>query len=118
MASLTGNDEHKRDLSFQREYGIDQGESTSSLMLIALYDMLLEWINSANRFLHTSEKESTYSEEDILKAKMAAYANDLCNITGGPNRAFSSRPSVLSLNWFFIPRRSNRQLWDPLAPII
>ena len=88
MVSLVDNDENKKDLSFQAERGIGQGESASSLMWIALYDMLLEWIDPANRFLHNSEKESKYSEEDIIKAKMAAYADDLCTITGGPRGAF------------------------------
>ena len=51
------------------ERGIGQGESASSLMWIALYDMLLEWIDPANRFLHIGEQE-TYSNEDINKATM------------------------------------------------
>ena len=88
MVSLVDNDENKKDLSFQAERGIGQGKSASSLMWIALYDMLLEWIDPANRFLHNSEKESKYSEEDIIKAKMAAYADYLCTITGGPRGAF------------------------------
>jgi hypothetical protein len=46
--------------------------------------MLLEWIDPANRFLHTGET-ATYSNEDARKARMAAYADDLCTITGGPN---------------------------------
>jgi hypothetical protein len=87
MVTLADNDVQASELSFQAERGIGQGESASSLMWIALYDMLLEWIDPANKFLHTAEKK-TYNEEDISKAKMAAYADDLCTITGGPNRAF------------------------------
>ena len=69
MGSLTDNDDHKTDLSFQAERGIGQGESASSnLMWIALCDMF-------NYFLHTLEKESIYSEDNILKARMAAYGD-------------------------------------------
>jgi hypothetical protein len=54
VVSLSDQDEQQSDLSFQAERGIGQGESVSSLMWIALYDILLEWIDPANRFLHTS----------------------------------------------------------------
>jgi hypothetical protein len=88
MVSLSDQDEQQSDLSFQAERGIGQGESASSLMWIALYDILLEWIDPANRFLHTSETQLSYSNEDIEKTKMSAYADDLCTITGGPNGAY------------------------------
>jgi hypothetical protein len=40
-------------LAFQAERGIGQGKSaTCSLMLTVLYDILLEWIDPANRNLH------------------------------------------------------------------
>jgi hypothetical protein len=39
-------------LAFQAERGISQGKSASSLMWTVLYDILLEWINPANRNLH------------------------------------------------------------------
>ena len=87
MVSLTDDDQQESDLSFRAERGIGQGESASSLMWIALYDILLEWIDPANRFLHTGER-NTYSNDDIDKTTMAAYADDLCTITGGMNRAY------------------------------
>jgi hypothetical protein len=57
-------------------------------MWIAVYDILLEWIAPVNRFLHNSEAQVSYSNEDIENTKMSAYADDLCKITEGPNGAY------------------------------
>jgi hypothetical protein len=39
-------------LGFTAERGIGQGESASSLLWVALYDILLDWLNPQNRWLH------------------------------------------------------------------
>ena len=56
-------------------------------MWTALYDMLLEWIDPANRFLHTAETELAYTDEDVAGVQMNAYADDLGTITSGPHAA-------------------------------
>jgi len=71
------------DLAFTAECGIGQGESASSLMWTALYDMLLEWIDPANRPLHSAETDINYSDQDIAETHLNAYADDLATITGG-----------------------------------
>jgi len=85
---LYDNDEHmsqRPDLAFQAERGIGQGESASSLLWVALYDILLEWIDPRNSELHTAEGMSDkFSAEDIAQTIINAYADDLATITGGP----------------------------------
>jgi hypothetical protein len=54
-------------------------------MWTALYDMLLEWIEPANRHLHTAEVDADYSEADVAHTKLNAYADDRATLTGGPN---------------------------------
>jgi hypothetical protein len=60
-------------LSFTKERGIGQGESASSLMWTALYDMLLTWIDPANRHLHTAKEDVNYSEADVAHTKRNAH---------------------------------------------
>ena len=76
------------ELGFQAERGIGQGESASSLMWTALYDILLEWIDPANRHLHVAETGLEYDEEDIRLTKNNAYADDLATLN---DRGTSSR---------------------------
>ena len=76
------------ELSFQAERGIGQGESASSLMWTALYDILLEWIDPANRHLHVAERDIHYTDEDITQTKLNAYADDLATLTGGPRAEY------------------------------
>ena len=87
LVSLSDNDAAQSNLAFHTQRGIGQGESASSLMWTALYDILLEWIDPANRELHSAESDLHYTAEDISEAQMNAYADDLCTITGGPNAA-------------------------------
>ena len=82
VATLRDDNTSESDLAFHPERGIGQGESASSLMWTALYDILLEWIDPANRQLHAAEN-LTYSDEDVRNTKMNAYADDLCTITSG-----------------------------------
>jgi hypothetical protein len=55
ISRYPGQDEQQSNLLFQAKQEIGQEESASSLILIASYDILLEWIDPANRFLHISE---------------------------------------------------------------
>ena len=85
---LYTNDEHmshRPDLAFQAERGIGQGESASSLLWVALYDILLEWIDPRNSELHSAEGlGDKFTAEDIAQTIINAYADDLATITGGP----------------------------------
>jgi hypothetical protein len=51
------------------------------------HDILLEWINPANRNLHKSEVNLDYDQEDIERTQMIAYVDDLATVTGGSPRA-------------------------------
>ena len=85
----------KKDLAFTAERGIGQGESASSLMWTALYDILLEWIDPANRDLHQDE-DIHYSNEDIANTTSTAYADDLATTARGPN---ANKMQQLTTNW-------------------
>jgi hypothetical protein len=71
-------------LAFQAERGIGQGESASSLMWTALYDILLERIDPANRNQHKAEVDLDYDQNDIERTQIIAYADDLVTVTGNP----------------------------------
>ena len=72
-------------LAFQAQRGIGQGESASSLMWTALYDILLEWIDPNNLHLHQDE-QLPYSSKDIIdNTGSTAYADDLATFAKGPN---------------------------------
>ena len=88
---MMGRDTHftgAPELGYQAERGIGQGESASSLMWTALYDILLEWIDPTNYHLHESETRLDYSDEDAAGACPSAYADDLCTITAGPRAEY------------------------------
>jgi hypothetical protein len=51
-------------------------------MWTALYDILLKWINPANRNLHKAEVDLDYDQDDIERTQMIAYADDLATVTG------------------------------------
>jgi hypothetical protein len=88
MISFPDRVEQQNDLSFQAERGIRQEESASSLIWIAVYDILLEWIYPANQLLYTSETQVSYSNDNTKNTKINAYADNLCTITGGPNDVY------------------------------
>ena len=73
------------DLAFQAERGIGQGESASSLMWTALYDILLEWIDPLNTDLHQHETLH-YTRKDADNTSATAYADDLATKAEGPRR--------------------------------
>jgi hypothetical protein len=86
--SMAGKNTHfsqAAHMAFEAQRSIGQGESASSLMWVALYDILLELIDPRNRHLHVAEKQLTYSDDDADKANPAAFADDLATITAGPN---------------------------------
>lgn len=84
------------ELAFEAERGIGQGESASSLMWTALYDILLDWIDPANRDLHQDEAGLEYSDQDVHDCKAAAYADDLATCAGGDN---GPRMQQIITNW-------------------
>jgi hypothetical protein len=53
-----------------------------------MYDIMLEFIDPANRFLHAAESGITYTDEDIRATQLNAYADDLCTITSGPRAGY------------------------------
>ena len=83
-------------LSFIPERGIGQGESASSLMWVAVYDILLDWIEPSNRHLHPpsfydlcspTNLSQPPSQRDLDSSDPPlsnAYADDLATITSGP----------------------------------
>ena len=75
-------------LGYKAQRGIGQGESASSLLWTALYDILLEWIDPTNRHLHVAETDLDYTDEDAEGATPSAYADDLCTITPGPRAEY------------------------------
>jgi len=70
------------ELSYKAERGIGQGESASSLMWTALYDILLDWIDPRNR--HQEKELEEYSDADANAAIPYAYADDLATVAAGP----------------------------------
>ena len=90
--------EQPQHLGFNPQRGIGQGESASSLMWVAVYDILLDWIDPNNKQLHPfnfsdlsrpthiATPESTTSRPSKTQAVSNAYADDLATISTG-NRA-------------------------------
>jgi hypothetical protein len=100
---MAGRNEHfsqAPDLAYQAQRGIGQGESASSLMWTALYDILLEFIDPNNRYLHVAETHLDYSDEDALLAKPSAYADDLATATAGPNGEYMQQVQATWLSAF------------------
>lgn len=64
-------------LSFQAERGIGQGESASSLMWVAVYDILLDWLDLNNRTLHPRLSTTP------IQLSLNAYADDIASATMG-----------------------------------
>ena len=73
----------RTNLAFTAERGIGQGESASSLMWTALYDILLEWIDPVNVELHHHENLH-YTRTDAENTSATAYADDLATKAEGP----------------------------------
>jgi hypothetical protein len=83
---MKGHNTHFTDaphLGYKAQRGIGQGESASSLMWTALYDILMEWIDPSNRGLHAAETDLDYTHQDARDTCPSAYADDLCTITAG-----------------------------------
>jgi len=102
-ASMAGKNTHfsqSPDLAYKAERGIGQGESASSLMWTALYDILLEFIDPTNRHLHLAEKNISYSDEDAQKVNPSAYADDLATVTSGPNAEYMQQLQATWLSAF------------------
>jgi hypothetical protein len=102
------------DLSFSAERGIGQGESASSLMWTALYDILLEWIDPANRQMHQYNMSRIWTTRtktlQILRPQhtrtiwpRVPQAPTACVCSSSPPIGFP--PSVLLLAWLFIQLR-------------
>jgi hypothetical protein len=87
-------------LAYNAERGIGQGESASSLMWTALYDILLEWIDPSNRHLHGAERQLYYTDADAAATCPNAYADDLCTITSGPRGEYMQQVQATWLSAF------------------
>jgi hypothetical protein len=99
---LPSSDSTQTDLGFSPQRGIGQGESASSLMWVAVYDILLDWIDPSNRHLHPfhfsdlsrpshiSNPEPSHHRHPPAPPVSNAYADDLATITTGP-RAYSTQ---------------------------
>jgi hypothetical protein len=83
-------------LSFEADREIGQGESASSLQWTVLYDMLLEWIDPKNRYLHVNENLREYSDKTAINAAPYAYGDDLATCSAGPQAKWSTRSAVAS----------------------
>ena len=82
-------------LGFCPQRGIGQGESASSLMWVAVYDILLDWIEPHNTHLHPfnfadlsrpthiSTPDSHTTRTNTAPPVSNAYADDLATITTG-----------------------------------
>ena len=88
------------DLGFIAHRGIGQGESASSLLWVALYDILLEWIDPRNTHLHEAEDLPPYQQIDLDTTVINAYADDLATITGGPHAAAMQQQQATWLSAF------------------
>ena len=86
-------------LAYEAERGIGQGESLSSLMWTALYDILLEFIDPSNRHLHVAENLN-YSDHDIAHTNSNAFADDLATVTSGPNGEYMQQLQATWLSAF------------------
>ena len=107
-ASIHSLDSHRDPLYFIPQRGIGQGESASSLMWVAVYDILLDWIDPTNKALHPATFSelcrpthvNTPTPPDSTSPKVYAlsnaYADDLATITTGP-RAYSVQ--ALQAEW-------------------
>ena len=94
---------HNTDTSFTAHRGIGQGESASSLLWIAMYDILLEWIDHTNLTLHTAEDlpaQPGYTAAGAKKSNPQAYADDLNTMTAGPNARYMQQLQATWLSAF------------------
>ena len=92
---LTPPDHPTLTLGFCPQRGIGQGESASSLMWVAVYDILLDWIEPHNTHLHPfnfadlsrpthiSTPDSHTTRTNTAPPVSNAYADDLATITTG-----------------------------------
>ena len=88
------------DMGFLSGRGIGQGESASSLMWTALYDILLDFIDLANRHFHLAESDLDYTNEDIDHTHLNAYTDNLSTPTGGPKDEYMQQLQATWLSAF------------------
>ena len=74
---------HIRTSAFTAARGVGQGESASSLMWVALYDMLLEWIDPEKVAILHKEEPPAPTTMRTPRAMANAYADDLSTLTSG-----------------------------------
>jgi hypothetical protein len=72
-----------RTMAFTAARGVGQGESASSLMWVALHDMLLEWIDPEKVTLLYKEEPPIPTTMRTPRAMANAYADDLSTLTSG-----------------------------------
>jgi hypothetical protein len=77
-----------KELFFDTERGIRQGERASRLQRTLLYDMVLEWIDPKNTHLHMNENLLEYSDKIARDAALFAYADDLATCYAGPRAKY------------------------------
>ena len=92
----SSTDEDLPTLGFVPQRGIGQEESASSLMWVAVYDILLDWIEPSNKLLHpagyhelrmpTTLSQPLPSQSPLQDCPQIsnAYADDLATISTGP----------------------------------
>ena len=83
--------------------GVGQGESASSLLWVAVYDILLDWIDPRNMYLHHHEAmalQIPFSAADAAKARAAAYADDLFTAGRGQKAAIVQQHVATWLSGF------------------
>jgi len=88
------------EMGFLSGRGIGQGESASSLMWTALYDILLDFIDPANRHFHEAEGDLQYTNTDIDNTSLNAYADDLSTLTSGPKAEYMQQLQATWLSAF------------------
>jgi hypothetical protein len=87
-------------LTYLVDREIGRGESASSLMWTALYDILLEWIEPANRQLHEAVTNLDYDQTDIDNTNTVSYADNLATVTGGPRAEYMQQLQATWLSAF------------------
>jgi hypothetical protein len=72
-----------------------------SLIWTALYDILLEWIDPANRNLHKAELYLDYAQDDIERTQLISYADDLATATSVLRASYIQQHQATWLSAFF-----------------
>ena len=72
-----------RTMTFTAARGVRQGEIASSLMWVALYDMLLEWIDPEKVAILHKEEPPAPTTMRTPRVMANAYADDVSTLTSG-----------------------------------